>query len=64
MKSLIINYYLGIVLCFIIGIVITPFYFVVLGTIRLSHCILGIIIDSFLLVPIIVEQYRTKFWEK
>jgi hypothetical protein len=64
MKSLIINYYLGIALCFIIGIVITPIYFAVLGIIRLSHCILGIIIDSFLLVPIIVEQYRTKFWEK
>ena len=64
MKSLIINYYIGIALCFIIGIVITPFYFAVLGIIRLSHCILGIVIDSFLLVPIIVEQYRTKFWER
>jgi hypothetical protein len=64
MKSLIINYYLGIVLCFIIGIVITPFYFVVLGAIRLFHCVLSTIVDSFLLVPIIVEQYRVKFWDK
>jgi hypothetical protein len=64
MKSLIINYYLGIALCFIVGIVITPFYFVVLGTIRLFHCVLSTIVDSFLLVPIIVEQYRVKFWDK
>jgi len=64
MKSLIINYYIGIVLCFIIGIVITPFYFVALGTIRMFHCVLSTIVDSFLLVPIIVEQYRVKFWDK
>ena len=64
MKSLIINYYLGIVLCFVIGIAITPFYFVFIGIIRLFTCIVGTIVDSFLLVPIIVEQYRTKFWEK
>ena len=64
MKSLIINYYIGIALCFIIGIVITPFYFVVLGIIRLFHCVLSTVVDSFLLVPIIVEQYRVKFWDK
>ena len=64
MKSLIINYYLGIVLCFIIGIVITPFYFVFLGIVRIFHCVLSTVVDSFLLVPIIVEQYRTKFWDK
>ena len=64
MKSLIINYYLGIVLCFIIGIVITPFYFVFLGIVRIFHCVLSTEVDSFLLVPIIVEQYRTKFWDK
>ena len=61
MKSLIINYYLGIVLCFIIGIVITPFYFVFLGIVRIFHCVLSTVVDSFLLVPIIVEQYKTKF---
>ena len=64
MKSLIINYYIGIALCFIIGMVITPFYFVVLGIIRLFHCVLSTVVDSFLLVPIIVEQYRIKFWDK
>ena len=64
MKSLIINYYLGIVLCFIIGIVITPFYFVFLGIVRIFHCVLSTVVDSSLLVPIIVEQYRTKFWDK
>ena len=64
MKSLIINYYLGIVLCFIIGIVITPFYFVFLGIVRIFHCVLSTVVDSFLLVPIIVEQYRTTFWDK
>ena len=64
MKALIINYYLGIVLCFILGIVITPIYFAVLGIIRLFHCVISTIVDSFLLVPIIVEQYRTKFWDK
>ena len=64
MKSLIINYYLGIVLCFIIGIVITPFYFVFLGIVRIFHCVLSTVVDSFLLVPIIVEQYRVKFWDK
>ena len=64
MKSLIINYYIGIALCFIIGMVITPFYFVVLGIIRLFHCVLSTVVDSFLLVPIIVEQYRVKFWDK
>ena len=64
MKSLIINYYIGIALCFIIGMVITPFYFVVLGIIRLFHCVLSTVVDSFLLVPIIVEQYRVKFWRK
>ena len=64
MKSLIINYYLGIALCFIIGMIITPSYFVVLGIIRLFHCALSTVVDSFLLVPIIVEQYRVKFWRK
>ena len=64
MKSLIINYYIGIALCFIIGIVITPFYFVFLGIVRIFHCVLSTVVDSFLLVPIIVEQYRVKFWDK
>ena len=64
MKALIINYYLGIVLCFILGMVVTPFYFVLLGIIRISHCVISTVVDSFLLVPIIVEQYKTKFWEK
>ena len=64
MKALIINYYLGIVLCFIIGMVVTPFYFVLLGIIRIFHCVISTVVDSFLLVPIIVEQYKTKFWEK
>ena len=64
MKSLIINYYIGIALCFIIGIVITPFYFVFLGIVRIFHCVLSTVVDSFLLVPIIVEQYRVKFWGK
>ena len=64
MKSLIINYYIGMVLCFIVGIIVTPFYFVFVGIIRLFTCIVRTIIDSFLLVPIIIEQYRTKFWDE
>ena len=56
------TYYLGIIICFIVGAIITPFYGILIAVIRLATCIWGIIYDTFLFVPTMTSAFHYKFW--
>jgi len=58
------RYYLGLTLCYIVGAVITPFFGLFIAIVRLAACIGGILVDTFLLVPRIVQDYQGKFWDR
>lgn len=56
------TYYLGIIICFIVGAIITPFYGVFITVVRLATCIWGIVCDTFFFVPTMASAFHYKFW--
>ena len=58
------EYYLGLILSYILGIVITPFFFVFIAVVRLSICMLQILCDSVLFTPRVVTAWEEKCWDK
>jgi hypothetical protein len=56
------TYYIGIVLCFIVGMIITPIYAFFITVVRLSSCIWGILCDTFFFVPTMASAFHYKFW--
>ena len=58
------EYYIGIVMSYILGIVITPFFFAFIAVVRLSICALQILCDAFLFTPRVVTAWQVKCWEK
>ena len=57
-------YYLGIILSYILGIIITPFFFVFIAVVRLSICMLQILCDTVLFTPRVVTAWEEKHWGK
>ena len=51
-------YYLGIVLSYIIGAIITPFFGVFIAVVRLLFCVVGILWDTFMFVPRVVNAWQ------
>ena len=58
------EYYVGLVLSYIIGIVMTPIYFALIAVVRLLVCVGQILLDTFLFTPKVVTQWQAKCWEK
>lgn len=58
------EYYIGIIMSYILGIVITPFFFAFIAVVRLSICALQILCDAFLFTPRVVTAWQVKCWEK
>ena len=56
------TYNIGIVLCFIIGMIIAPIYGLFIAIFRLCACVWGILYDTFFFVPTMVSAYHYKFW--
>jgi|TARA_A100000171_G_C2021507_1_gene91329 uncharacterized iron-regulated membrane protein len=57
-------YYLGIVLSYIIGAIITPFFGVFIAVVRLLFCVVGILWDTFMFVPRVVNAWQDLCWRK
>ena len=58
------QYYIGLILSYILGIVITPFFFAFIAVVRLLICVLQIAWDTFLFTPRVVTAWQVKCWDK
>ena len=58
------EYYVGLVLSYIIGIAMTPIYFALIGVVRLLVCVGQILSVTFLFTPKVVTAWQVKCWEK
>ena len=58
------EYYLGIVLSYIAGAILTIPFFVFIGTCRLFMFICDLAYDTFMFTPRVVTSWQYKHWEK
>ena len=58
------EYYVGLILSYILGILLTPIFFAFIGVIRLFICVGQIAWDAFLFTPRVVTAWQVKCWEK
>ena len=58
------EYYVGLVLSYIIGILLTPIFFAFMGVVRLLICVGQIAWDAFLFTPRVGTAWQVKCWEK
>ena len=62
------NYWLGWITCIIVGVIITPIYFILIATIRIGSVLIEIIWDTFTFMPKAVYKYERaslkSYWEK
>ena len=58
------EYYVGLVLSYILGIIMTPIYFALIAVVRLLVCVSQILFDTFLFTPKVVTQWQVKCWDK
>ena len=58
------EYYVGLVLSYILGILLTPIFFAFMGVVRLLICVGQIAWDAFLFTPRVVTAWQVKCWEK
>ena len=58
------EYYIGLIFSYIVGIIMTPIYFLLIGVIRLSICMLQILCDTVLFTPREVTAWEEKCWDK
>ena len=62
------NYWLGWITCIIVGVIITPIYFILIATIRIGSVLIEIIWDTFTFMPKAVYEYERaslkSYWEK
>jgi len=56
--------YLGLLITFICGFILTPIFFVVVVLARVIPCLWSIIVDTFLFTPRIAQNYENQFWRK
>lgn len=58
------TYYLGIILSYAVGLLLTPVFFVVIGFCRLVLTALGIAYDTFMFTPRVVNTFIYKHYEQ
>jgi hypothetical protein len=58
------EYYVGLVLSYILGILLTPIFFAFIGVVRILLCVVQILWDAFLFTPRVVTAWQVKCWEK
>lgn len=58
------TYYLGIILSYVVGFLITPVFFVVIGFARLLITALGIAYDTFMFTPRVVNTFIYRHYEQ
>ena len=58
------QYYLGIILSYVVGILITPIFFAVIGVCRLFITVCGIAYDAFMFTPRVVNSFIYRHYEK
>lgn len=58
------TYYLGIILSYAVGLLITPVFFVVIGFCRLVLTALGIAYDTFMFTPRVVNTFIYRYYEQ
>ena len=58
------EYYVGLIFSYIVGIIMTPIYFLLIGVIRLSLCVCEIAWDAFLFTPRVVTEWQARCWAK
>ncbi len=58
------QYYLGIILSYVVGILIAPIFFIVIVVCRLSLTVCGIAYDTFMFTPRVVNSFIYKHYEK
>ena len=58
------EYYIGLVLSYAIGILITPLFFAFIAVVRLLLCVVQILWDAFLFTPRVVTAWQVKCWAK
>ena len=58
------EYYIGLVLSYIVGILVTPLFFAFIAVVRLLLCVGQILLDTFLFTPRVVTAWQVKCWEK
>ena len=58
------EYYIGLVLSYIVGILVTPLFFAFIAVVRLLLCVFQILWDAFLFTPRVVTAWQVKCWEK
>ena len=58
------QYYLGIVLSYAIGLLITPIFFAVIGVCRLFITVCGIAYETFMFTPRVVNSFIYRHYEK
>ena len=58
------EYYIGLVLSYAIGILVTPLFFAFIAVVRLLLCVVQILWDAFLFTPRVVTAWQVKCWAK
>lgn len=58
------QYYLGIILSYAVGILIAPIFFIVIGVCRLALTVCGIVYDTFMFTPRVVNSFIYRHYEK
>mgnify|MGYP003386407374 FL=1 len=58
------TYYLGIILSYAVGLLLTPVFFVVIGFCRLVLTALGIAYDTFMFTPRVVNTFIYRHYEQ
>ena len=58
------QYYLGIILSYAVGLLITPIFFAVIGVCRIAITVCGIIYDAFMFTPRVVNSFIYRHYEK
>ena len=57
------TYYLGMALSYILGAIITPFFFLFIAVVRIALCIVGIVYDTFMFTPRVVTAWQERHWQ-
>jgi len=62
------NYYIGWLATILVGVIITPIYFILISTIRIGSVLIEIIWDTITFMPKAVYEYERaslkSYWEK
>ena len=58
------QYWLGIILSYVVGILLAPIFFIVIGVCRLVLTACGVAYDTFMFTPRVVNSFIYRHYEK